>query len=202
MRDRRAFELMPRKRWFDLACAVPGLLVTSPIIGLLVFVVRADSPGPALLRQQRVGRDGRPFTCYKLRTMYVGTGDRATHLTSQNAITRAGRVLRATKLDELPQFYNVVRGEMSLVGPRPCLPNQTELVAERKRRGVLDIQPGITGLAQVQGIDMSTPRLLARVDAVYARNRSIRGDIALIMQTILPGAVKRRTWPMDVPRTT
>lgn len=193
---------MSRKRAFDLACAIPGLVVLSPVIAALVWIIRLDTPGAAILRQKRVGRRGVAFTCYKLRTMHVGTVDRATHLTTASAITRVGRILRATKLDELPQLYNVIRGDMSLVGPRPCLPNQHELVEERKRRGVLDIQPGITGLAQVQGIDMSTPRLLARVDAVYARSRTLSGDVALILQTVAPSSVKQRAWPTGAQDTT
>lgn len=196
------FKPLWRKRAFDLACAVPGLIVLSPLIAALAALIRLDSPGDALLRQQRVGRHGETFTCYKLRTMQAGTTARATHLVNKSAITRVGRILRATKLDELPQLFNVIRGDMSLVGPRPCLPNQTEVVDERTRRGVLDIQPGITGLAQVRGVDMSTPKRLARIDAVYARRRSLRGDLALIVCTVIPAAGTRTPSKTDVQGTT
>jgi O-antigen biosynthesis protein WbqP len=97
--------------------------------------------------------------------MRPGTSSVATHLADVNAVTRVGRFLRRTKLDELPQLWNVLKGEMSLVGPRPCLFNQTELISERASRGVFDVRPGITGLAQIQGIDMSTPKLLAETDS-------------------------------------
>lgn len=107
-----------------------------------------------------------------------------THAVGQAALTPLGRFLRRSKLDELPQLLNVLRGEMSLVGPRPCLPTQTELVEARRKEGALTVKPGITGLAQVQGIDMSDPIRLAAVDGIYARTRSFWDDIWLIVQTV------------------
>jgi O-antigen biosynthesis protein WbqP len=123
-----------------------------------------DTRSP-LFRQERVGRHQKPFTLVKFRTMEKDTASVASHLASASAITPFGRFLRRTKLDELPQLWNVLKGDMSLVGPRPCLFNQEELIAEREARGVYQARPGITGLAQVNGIDMSTPRLLAETDA-------------------------------------
>ncbi|MFP4245441.1 MAG: sugar transferase, partial [Ectothiorhodospira sp.] len=102
------------------------------------------------------------------------TASVATHLASASAITPFGRFLRRTKLDELPQLWNVLKGEMSLVGPRPCLPNQEELIAERERRGVFNVRPGITGLAQVNGIDMSDPARLAEVDEQMVKHQTLR----------------------------
>ena len=125
------------KRAIDLTSGVVGLVVCAPVLIGLIVLIRWTSPGGGLLRQRRIGRYGQVFTCYKLRTMYAGTGDRATHLVGEAAITPIGRILRKTKLDELPQLYNVARGEMSLVGPRPCLPSQHELICARNRRGVL-----------------------------------------------------------------
>jgi O-antigen biosynthesis protein WbqP len=150
-------------------------------------LIRLDSPGPAVLTQVRVGERERPFPCHKLRTMREGTATLPTHLVGTAQITRIGGFLRKTKLDELPQLLNIVRGEMSFVGPRPCLPTQTELIEERRRRGVFAVRPGLTGLAQVQNIDMSDPPRLAEVDATYLASRSFRGDLGIIFRTIFGG---------------
>lgn len=173
------------KRAFDLLVALLALIVLGPLLGLLVALVRLDSPGPGIFRQARVGRFERPFVCYKLRTMRTGTRNAPSHEVGQAALTRLGGVLRRTKLDELPQLCNVVRGQMSFVGPRPCLPSQTELIAARRERGVFEIRPGITGIAQVAGVDMSEPERLAELDARYLATRSLRTDIGLIARTAL-----------------
>ncbi|MBN9220062.1 MAG: sugar transferase [Mesorhizobium sp.] len=172
------------KKIFDLAGAAVLLVVTSPVLLLAVIAVRASSPGPAIFSQTRVGRGGALFRCHKLRTMYQGTPSLPTHQAPANAVTSAGKVLRKFKLDELPQFWNVLRGEMSLVGPRPCLPSQTELIECRRRLGVLEALPGITGLAQIRGIDMSNPRLLAETDATYLRTASLWLDLRILFGTL------------------
>jgi O-antigen biosynthesis protein WbqP len=178
------------KRLFDFAAAACGLAVLWPVVAAVMIAIRLDSPGPAVFAQTRVGRNGRPFTCYKLRTMRAGTGDRPSHEVGASALTPIGGFLRRSKLDELPQLYNVVRGDMSLVGPRPCLPSQTALIAARTRQGALSVRPGITGLAQVQGIDMSEPERLAIEDGLYVRSRTFEGDLALIFRTLY-GAGRR-----------
>ncbi|MEO1720096.1 MAG: sugar transferase, partial [Pseudomonadota bacterium] len=160
------------KRAFDLCLAVPGLIILAPVIAVAAIAVRLDSRGPSIFAQKRVGRDGVAFTLYKLRTMAQETAERPTHEVSANALTRVGDVLRRTKIDELPQLLNVIRGDMSLVGPRPCLAGQTTLLEERARRGVLAARPGMTGLAQVNGVDMSTPTLLAKIDAAYVATQT------------------------------
>ena len=174
----------PIKRTFDLAAALAGLVLLSPVLGLVGLVVALSSPGPALFRQTRLGKNERQFVCYKFRTMFQGTQQRGTHEISPRAVTPVGSVLRALKLDELPQLWNVLLGEMSLVGPRPCLPSQEELIAERRKRGVFAIRPGVTGLAQVQGVDMSQPERLAELDETYVRTRSLGMDVRLILKTI------------------
>ena len=151
-------------RLFDLCFAFFGLLLLSPVL-LLLWVIGWLDTGSPLFLQTRVGRHQKPFVLVKFRTMKPDTASVATHLADVSAITPLGAFLRRTKLDELPQLWNVLKGEMSLVGPRPCLFNQTELIAERAKRDVFVARPGITGLAQVQGIDMSTPELLAETDA-------------------------------------
>jgi len=151
-------------RLLDFALAAIGLLLLLPLLLLLLLFGLFDTGAP-LFRQQRVGRQQQPFVLLKLRTMRPDTASVATHLANPAAVTPYGRFLRRSKLDELPQLWNVLKGDMSLVGPRPCLPNQTELVQERERRGVFAMRPGITGLAQVQGVDMSEPARLAELDA-------------------------------------
>lgn len=177
------------KRAFDFLCAGVGLPVALPVILLLTVLIRLESAGPGLFRQSRVGRDGTPFVCLKLRTMRTDAPNVATHLAGTAHVTRLGRFLRRSKLDELPQLWNVLVGEMSLVGPRPCLPGQSELIAERARRGVLRLRPGITGLAQVRGVDMTDPARLAELDADYARRMSMTLDLRIILATLGGGRV-------------
>ena len=140
--------------------------------------------GSPLFWQERVGRHQKPFTLVKFRTMRTDTASVATHLADASAVTKLGRFLRRSKLDELPQLWNVLKGEMSLVGPRPCLFTQTELIDERESRGVFDARPGITGLAQINGIDMSTPRLLAETDALMLQEMSFRAYFTFIQKTV------------------
>lgn len=151
-------------RCLDIFLAAAGLLCAAPFLGAVWAVCAIDTRSP-LFVQTRVGRHRRPFALYKFRTMRPGTASVATHLADASAITPLGNFLRRTKIDELPQLWNVLRGEMSLVGPRPCLTSQIELITAREALGVFTVRPGITGLAQLRGIDMSTPKLLAQTDA-------------------------------------
>lgn len=173
------------KRLIDVVASIVGLVVAAPVIALAMLAVRIETPGAALFRQTRVGRGETPFTLYKIRSMHTGVKNDATHLMPESATTRVGCVLRRTKIDELPQLLNVLRGDMSLVGPRPCLPTQSTLIAARQRLGVFAVRPGITGLAQVRGIDMSDPELLAAVDYEYIKTASTAGDLKLIASTVL-----------------
>lgn len=180
------------KRCFDIvACLVAIPILFIPVL-VIAVVIRLESPGPPLFRQVRVGRNGVLFTCLKLRTMHKGTLNKPTHEAGRSEITRFGVILRKTKLDEVPQLWNVVRGQMSLVGPRPCLPTQTELVSARRRLGVLALRPGITGLAQIAGVDMSDPELLARIDATYLDKQGFLEDLRIIVHTVSPSALADR----------
>jgi O-antigen biosynthesis protein WbqP len=172
------------KRAFDVLAAGLGLIVLWPVILLTAIAVRLNSPGPGILAQRRIGRDGREFTCYKLRTMHRNTAQVPTHQVGASALTSIGGFLRRSKLDELPQLLNVLRGDMSLVGPRPCLPTQAELIEARSRLGALGVLPGVTGLAQIHGVDMSDPARLAVIDAQYARTRTFGGDLIIILRTL------------------
>jgi len=151
-------------RIFDLVFSFLGLLILSPLILLLLIIGFFDTGSP-LFRQERMGMNQKPFNLLKFRSMHVNTQAVATHLVQVSAITNWGSFLRKSKLDELPQLFNVLMGDMSFVGPRPNLFNQLELIEEREKRGVYSIRPGITGLAQIHKIDMSTPQPLAETDA-------------------------------------
>jgi len=170
-------------RLIDIALSAIGLLVLWPLL-LVLYAAGYMDTGAPLFRQVRVGRDRKPFTLIKFRTMRPDTQSMATHLTDASAVTPLGRFLRRTKLDELPQLWNVLKGEMSLVGPRPCLLNQEELITERAKRAVFDARPGITGLAQVRGIDMSTPRILAETDAQMLASMNTKAYFKFIMATV------------------
>lgn len=167
----------------DILIGLSVLALASPLLLGLMLAIRRDSPGPAIFSQQRVGRNERPFTLFKLRTMAVGTQQVGTHEVTRASVTRLGAKLRRSKLDELPQAWNLVLGQLTLVGPRPCLPVQEELIEERRRRGVYAIKPGLTGYAQVHGVDMSDPVRLAELDAAYAATRGIALDMALLVRT-------------------
>lgn len=172
------------KRAFDFLAAFVFILLFFWLFGLIALAVRLDSPGPALFRQRRVGQNGIDFTCFKFRSMYVSTPQVGTHEVSRSSVTRRGSFLRQTKLDELPQLVNVLLNQMSLIGPRPCLPGQTAIVEARRAMGVLSLKPGITGLAQINKIDMSEPDTLARWDGRYLRLQSLLMDLSILIQTL------------------
>ncbi|MCO7544295.1 sugar transferase [Stutzerimonas nitrititolerans] len=170
-------------RVFDFVFSLLGLVVGFPVLLVLTIIGLFDTGSP-IFRQVRIGRYQQPFTLVKFRTMKVDTASVATHLASSASITRFGHFLRKTKLDELPQLWNVLKGEMSLVGPRPGLFNQEELTEERAKRGVFDVRPGITGLAQVNEIDMSTPALLAETDQKMIQSLTATDYFKYIFMTV------------------
>lgn len=170
-------------RVFDMVFALLGLVLGFPVL-LVIYILGLFDTGSPLFVQERVGRYKKPFNLVKFRTMSVDTASVASHLASTAAITRLGGFLRKTKLDELPQLWNVLKGEMSLVGPRPNLFNQVELIAERDARSVYSIRPGMTGLAQVNEIDMSTPTLLAETDQRMIQTLTVINYFRYIFMTI------------------
>ncbi|MBO2560438.1 sugar transferase [Shewanella algae] len=170
-------------RLIDFIAALLGLLVLWPIL-LIVTIIGMFDTGSPIFIQTRVGKNQKPFKLIKFRTMSVETKSVASHLASNASITKLGAFLRKTKLDELPQLINVVKGEMSLVGPRPNLFNQEELIKERDAQGVYDVLPGITGLAQVQNIDMSTPKLLAKTDKKMIDTLNVKNYFKYILMTV------------------
>ncbi|WP_345871595.1 sugar transferase [Shewanella algae] len=170
-------------RLIDFLAALFGLLLLWPVL-LIIAIIGLFDTGSPIFVQTRVGRNQQPFELIKFRTMTVDTQSVASHLASTSSITKLGAFLRRTKLDELPQLWNVLKGEMSLVGPRPNLFNQAELVAERDMLGVYNVRPGITGLAQVSEIDMSTPKLLAETDAKMIADMSLKNYFRYIFMTV------------------
>lgn len=168
------------------------LFLVWPLLIVIWVLIKATSKGPGLFIQERIGKNNRIFKCYKFRTMHQNTKQAGTHEIAPSSITKIGMVLRKTKLDELPQAMNVLKNEMSLIGPRPCLPTQKQLINERLRYDVLSIKPGISGWAQVNGVDMSDPVKLAETDAKYLADRSIKLDIKIIIMT-LKGILGKKT---------
>lgn len=169
-------------RVLDIFFSAVGLILVAPLFLILTIAGLFDTGSP-LFRQTRVGRNKKPFTLVKFRTMRTDTAHVATHLADSSAVTAFGKFLRRTKLDELPQLWNVLKGEMSLVGPRPCLPSQNELIEARERLDVFRVRPGITGLAQVNDIDMSTPQLLSETDARMLASLGIGSYFRYILMT-------------------
>ncbi len=169
-------------RILDITFSLLGLVCGFPVL-LIIYVIGMFDTGSPVFKQERVGKNKMPFVLVKFRTMSVDTVSVASHLASTASITKLGGFLRKSKLDELPQLWNVLKGEMSFVGPRPGLFNQVELTKAREEKGVFDVRPGITGLAQVNNIDMSTPELLAKTDAKMIGVMSLKYYFKYIFQT-------------------
>ena len=175
------------KRGADVALSLLALVCLSPVYIAVAAAVKLSSPGPVLFTQQRIGRGGRIFTIYKFRTMRLDTPrDTATHLLSNpgSYITPLGAFLRRSSLDELPQFFNVLRGDMSIVGPRPALYNQYDLIAAREKAGVNRVRPGITGWAQINGRDELPLPVKVQYDREYVENLSLRMDVRCFFGSI------------------
>ncbi|MDN3715928.1 sugar transferase [Vibrio breoganii] len=170
-------------RLLDILLSFFGLLFLWPVMLVVLLIGYFDTGHPVFI-QIRLGQDRRPFKLIKFRTMTVETKSVASHLASDASITKVGKFLRKTKLDELPQLMNVFRGDMSIVGPRPNLENQFELIEVRSKLKVYDVRPGITGLAQVKNVDMSTPLELARLDKEMIEKTSVRNYFNYILLTL------------------
>lgn len=175
------------KRILDVMLSAAGLIVLFPLFLILVLAIKADSPGPVLFRQKRIGIHKKYFYILKFRTMRIDTPkDTPTHLLEnpEQYITKTGRFLRKTSLDELPQIFNILKGDMSIIGPRPALWNQYDLIAERDKYGANDILPGLTGWAQINGRDELEIPLKARMDGEYVQRMSFWFDVRCFFETI------------------
>jgi len=175
------------KRVLDLVVAVPALIVLSPVLAVVAAAIWLHDRGPAIFRQERAGAHDVPFVLMKFRSMPVSTPNVESAQAGTLQITPVGRVIRRTSLDELPQLFNVVKGEMSLIGPRPALPSQTDVLALRRANGSIRLKPGLTGLAQLNGYDEMPVVEKAGWDGRYAEQLGLRTDIELLVKT--PGYV-------------
>jgi len=174
------------KRLFDILCSSAALLVLSPLLVVVVILIKMDSPGPSLFVQKRVGINDTEFSMYKFRTMVVGTPNVATDKlkNSQSYVTKVGYYLRKYSIDELPQLLNIIKGDMSIIGPRPALYNQTELRQKRNKMEVSAIRPGLSGWAQVNGRDEISLSEKVKLDSYYLTNQSFLLDLKIIYMTV------------------
>ncbi len=175
------------KRFFDFTVSLILILILLPVFLIIALVVLIDSGAPVIFKQYRVGKDNKLFYIYKFRTMKVNTRNTSTEdlKEADSVITKSGRFLRKTSLDELPQLFNVLTGEMSFVGPRPLIPEEKEIRQIRKELGVYSVRPGITGLAQVNGRDMLGAKEKALYDKEYVEKQSILLDIKIMFKTVM-----------------
>ena len=175
------------KRFFDIVMSLGAIIVLSPVLLVLAVLIKLDSKGPVLFKQKRVGKDKTHFEILKFRTMYADVPkDVPTHLLADPAskITKIGRFLRKSSLDELPQLFNILKGEMSIIGPRPALWNQFDLIEERDKYGANGVRPGLTGLAQVMGRDELPIEVKAKYDGDYVKNITFANDVKIFFRTI------------------
>lgn len=175
------------KRLFDFLMSLIAIIVLSPVILITALAVKFTSPGPILFKQRRIGKDNVEFEIYKFRTMRIDTPNVPTHLLEnpEQWITPVGKFLRKTSLDELPQLFNILKGEMSIVGPRPALYNQVDLRDMRTEANVHKLVPGLTGWAQINGRDEIPLSLKVKLDKEYLDRKSFLFDIKIIFMTVL-----------------
>ena len=175
------------KRGFDILSSLIAIILFSPILLILAIIVKCTSPGPILFKQRRIGKDNQEFMIYKFRTMRIDTPNVATHLlkNAEQYITPIGKFMRKTSLDELPQLFNILKGEMSVVGPRPALYNQYDLIEMRTKANVHIVRPGLTGLAQVSGRDELENEQKVHFDQQYVQKQSFFFDLKIIFLTVV-----------------
>ena len=170
-------------RFFDFFFSILGLIFLFPIF-ILLWIVGFLENGSPIFKQKRIGYFQKSFFLIKFRTMKKNTKSIATHLVNSSMITPLGHFLRQTKLDEIPQLLNVLKGDMSFVGPRPCLTNQKKLISERKKRGIFKVRPGITGLAQIKEVTMKKPILLSKIELEMIKKMNLYYYLYYILVTL------------------
>ena len=175
------------KRLIDIVLSLLGIIVLAIPMAIVAIVIMVDDPGPAIFRQKRVGKDKELFWLYKFRSMKVDTPDIPTHLLEdpQRYISKVGNFIRKTSIDELPQLLNILKGDMSVIGPRPALWNQDDLIAERDKYGANDVRPGLTGWAQINGRDELPIEVKARYDGEYIQRLSFAFDVKCFFGTVI-----------------
>ena len=175
------------KRLIDIVLSLLGIIVLAIPMAIVAIVIMVDDPGPAIFRQKRVGKNKELFWLYKFRSMKVNTPDIPTHLLEdpQRYISKVGNFIRKTSIDELPQLLNILKGDMSVIGPRPALWNQDDLIAERDKYGANDVRPGLTGWAQINGRDELPIEVKARYDGEYIQRLSFAFDVKCFFGTVI-----------------
>lgn len=176
------------KRLVDITISGVGIVITSPFLGIIALIIKTTSKGPVLFKQQRYGRHQKPFVCYKFRSMYITAPKDMPTWKLENPeehITPVGKFLRKTSLDELPQLFNIFKGEMSLIGPRPVVLKEKNLIEAREKVGANDVRPGLTGWAQINGRDLVGIKEKAELDGRYVKRMSFRVDCKVFFKTIL-----------------
>lgn len=173
------------KRMLDISIVFIAVICLSPLMIIVALLIKIVDPGPIIFKQNRVGRNGDKFSFFKFRSMPVNTGDLASDEVGQVKLTWVGKMIRRTNIDELPQLLNILKGDMSIVGPRPPIESQDELIEIRKVNGALDLCPGLTGYAQVNSFDGMTVSEKASFDGIYAQDISFLNDVKIILNTVL-----------------
>lgn len=171
------------KRLFDICCSILALVPLTPVLALTALMIKVFDPGPPIFKQTRIGRGGAPFDFYKFRSMPVNTGNVPSDKLGFVQIGFIGKFIRRTSIDELPQLFNILRGDMSIVGPRPAIPSQVELLEARRKNGALTCRPGLTGLAQINSFNGMTVLQKSEFDGKYANSITLVGDIKIILRT-------------------
>lgn len=173
------------KRVFDIFIVFSAVAILSPLMLITALLIKIFDPGPIIFKQSRIGKNGDSFSFYKFRSMPVNTGDLASDKVGEIQLTWIGKVIRRTNIDELPQLLNILKGDMSIVGPRPPIGAQSELIQLREENGALQLRPGLTGLAQVNSFDGMTVPEKAVFDGKYSTNVSFFKDVKIILNTVL-----------------
>lgn len=176
------------KRLLDITISGVGIVITSPFLGAIALIIKITSKGPVLFKQQRYGRHQKPFVCYKFRSMYITAPKDVPTWKLENPeehITPVGKFLRKTSLDELPQFFNIFKGEMSLIGPRPVVLKEKKLIEAREKVGANDVRPGLTRWAQINGRDLVGTKEKAELDGRYVKRMSFLVDCKVFFKTII-----------------
>jgi O-antigen biosynthesis protein WbqP len=173
------------KRAIDIIASLMAAILFSPVLLIFAMLIKIFDPGPIIFMHKRVGRDGEVFSFYKFRSMPVNTGDIASDKLGDIKLTWIGKFIRRTNIDELPQLLNIAKGDMSIVGPRPPILNQHELIDLRRANGALSCKPGLTGLAQVNSFDGMSVVQKAKYDAEYANNVTFFRDVSIVFRTVL-----------------
>jgi O-antigen biosynthesis protein WbqP len=196
------------KRFFDIVLSALGLLVLAIPMGIIALAIKIDDPGPAIFRQERIGIHKKRFRLYKFRSMKLSTPDLPTHLLEnpEQYISKIGKFIRKTSLDELPQLWNILKGDMSIIGPRPALWSQDDLIAERDKYGANDVRPGLTGWAQINGRDELEIPVKAKLDGEYVQKLSFCFDMRCVLGSVSAvihkkGLVEGGTGTMDKEKT-